>query len=160
MFPAMIDRTQYPEEYQALYAQLDVDPMEMDNQLARMPHLVQDASELATEAENAMNEASLAYDVVKAEIAEALRSHNEKITEASIERNLPLYEEIQNARRTLNQAKTYMRLCEDLVRALRIKSQHVLKTADMIMSGYMTPSAAYERRRDEIHAARQAAKRS
>jgi len=156
----MTDHTQYPEEYQALYAQLDVDPLDMDNQLMKLPHLVQDASELAVSAENAMNAASLAYDCVKAQLAEALRSQNEKITEASIERSLPLYEDIQEARNALNHAKTYMRLCEDLVRALRIKSQHVLKSADMIMSGYMTPSAAYERRRAEINAARQTAKRS
>jgi hypothetical protein len=146
--------TDFPEAYQALCAQLPVDLLDLDNELMKMPQLVQDAAELAYNASNAEGAALLAYDVIKAQIGQQLREDNEKITEAAIERSLPLYEDVQEARVAVNQAKTYAKLCEDLVRNLRIKSSTLQKSCDLIVSGYMTTGTVYERRRGEINAVR------
>jgi hypothetical protein len=83
-----------------------------------------------------------------------MRVENEKISEAAIERSLPLDTDVQEARTALNRAKSYTKLCEDLVRSLRVKSSSLQKACDLVVSGYITPSVAYERRRGDIGAAR------
>lgn len=146
--------TDYPEAYQALRVQLPIDWLDLDNEIMKMPVLVQEAAELAVAASNEESILQLGYDVAKAETGQRLRQENERITEAAIERQLPLSDEVQQARLDYLHAKSYARLCEELVRSLRIKSQQLQKSCDMIVQGYMTPSAAYEKRRSEISAAR------
>jgi hypothetical protein len=148
--------TVYPAAYYALRAKLAIDPDDLDNEIAQMPVLVQDAAELAVAAANEENACQLAYDVIKAETGHRLRRDNEKITEAAIERAMPLYEEVQEARIAYNYAKTYTKLCDDLVRSLRTKVTMLQKHTEMIMQGYITPSSLYEKRREEINAARRA----
>jgi hypothetical protein len=156
MTDTTVEPFEFPEDYQALRAQLPIDWLSLDDELMKMPQLVQEAAEMAMRAGNAVGGAELAYDVIKAEIGQAMRAENERITEAAIERNLPLYNDVQEARMELIHAKTYAKLCEDLVRNLRIKSTTLQKSSDLIISGYITPSAAVQQRRDEIYAARRA----
>lgn len=144
----------YPPAYRVLRAQLAIDMIDIDNELMKMPQVVQDACELAVEAADNENACELAYDVLKASIGQSLREQQERISEAAIERQLPLYDEIKDARNAYNHAKTYTKLCDDLVRALRTKSSLLQKTSDLIISGYITPSAAYERRREAVNTAR------
>jgi hypothetical protein len=136
------------EEYLALRSQLPIDFADLDNEVMKMPALVQDASELAVAAMNDENACLLAYDIIKAEIGQQLRAAQERITEAAIERSLPLYEQVLEARSAYNHAKTYARLCDDLVKALRGKSTLLQKASDLIIAGYITPAATYRRRRE------------
>lgn len=152
----MSDAFVYPEAYQALRAQLRIDMVDLGEELMKMPLLVQDAAELAVAAMDDENACQLALDVLRAEIGQGMREQHEKITEAAIERSLPLNEQVQEARSAYNHAKTYAKLCDDLVKALRTKSQLLQKASDMMMAGYITPAAAYERRREEINAAKRA----
>lgn len=146
----------FPDTYQALRAALTVDYLDIDNEIMKLPQQVQEAAELAFEAANDEAACKMAHDVVKAETANSLREANERITEAAIERQLPLFEDVQNARMAHARAEAFTRLCQELVRSLRVKSLMLQKASEMIVSGYMTPSAAYERRREEIHQARTA----
>jgi len=147
--------TTYPDAYLALKAQLSVDLMDIDNELMKMPQLVQDAAELAAEASDDENVSHLAYDVMKAEAGMRLREEaTDRITEAAIERQLPLDEGVQEARMAYENAVTYAKLCTALVNALRTKSSLLQKASDLIIAGYITPSAAYERRREAINSQR------
>lgn len=150
----MTDTSSYPDTYHALRAQLPIDIGDLDNDLMKMPQLVQDAAELAIAAADEENACQLALDVIKAQVGQQLREQQEKITEAAIERSLPLFEEVQDARVAVNHAKTYAKLCDDLVRSLRTKSSLLQKASDLIIAGYITPAAAYERRRAAINDAR------
>jgi hypothetical protein len=150
----------YPLEYQALCAQLPIDLMNLGEELMRMPQLVQDAAELASLASNEESACLMAVDIIKAETGQQLRQENEKITEAAIERSLPLFADVLEARTAYNHAKTYAKLCEDLVRSLRTKSMLLQKAGDLIVAGYITPAAIYQRRRDDLNAARQATPRT
>jgi hypothetical protein len=150
--------TTYPDDYNALCARLGLDLEDLDNELMKMPPLVQEAAELAAIAMNDENACHLALDIIKAEVGLQLRQEQEKITEAAIERLLPLSVEVQEARSNYNHAKTYAGLCGDLVRSLRTKSSLLQKACEMTVAGFITPSAAYERRRAAMNAARQEAK--
>jgi len=147
----------YPDPYLSLRAQLGIDLLALDDELMKMPQLVQDAAELAAEANDDANAAALAYEVCKAEAGLRIREsapHSERVTEASIERQLPLDPEVQDARVAADQAKTYAGLVHALVQSLRTKSTLLQKASELVIAGYITPNAAYQRRREEMAAQR------
>lgn len=152
MSEKMDDRLQ--QRYDNLSRRLRIDMADVDNELVDMPMLVQEAAELATDANDVENLAHLDYDVARAEYGQRLRLENDRISEARIESSMPLDPIVVQARVGYERAKIDSALCAALVSALRTKSSLLQKAADMMLAGWITPNAAYERRRAEINQAR------
>jgi hypothetical protein len=145
----------FPDSYEQLRSRLAIDLMNIDDELMRMPSLVQDAAELAAAASDAENETHLVYDISKAQFALRVRSEgHERVTEASIDRQAPLDPAVQAARQDYEHARTYASLCGSLVSSLRTKSSLLQKASDLMVAGFVTPSSAYERERGTIRRAR------
>jgi hypothetical protein len=145
------------KKYYALRAYLGINLIDLDKMYTETPRILQDAVELAAEADFDEMVARHTYDVIKAEASDRIRSvlvAGKEPSEARIDKLIPLEQDVQNARVVLNKAQRDAQVCTGLYRSLDMQSRLLGKASDMINSGFISPSAAYDERRRELRKAR------
>lgn len=131
--------------YEELKNHLSIDLLRIDQDLVKMPFLLQESAELAAELSDATNIASHAYDVTRSEVANELRQvepGERAPSEARVESMLEADNRVQKARREKDNAKYKEKLATDLYYSLKEKSRLLIKTADMVIAGYISPNSA------------------
>lgn len=136
-----------PEElqvYDRLRERLRIDYLRIDEEVASMSQLIQEAAELSVAASDAEAAAKATLEVVSAEAAARLRAvgHGEKAkSDTQISRELPLEDDVQEAQLFLARARTDAALWKVLVGSMQDKSQILRKGCELIISGFITPSS-------------------
>jgi DNA polymerase III delta prime subunit len=136
--------------------------LEIDRAYMETGKILQQAGELAAEADAQESAAKHTLDIIKAEASERLRAipvGGKDPSEARIASLLPMEQDVQDAREAFDRSHYEAQVCETLYKSLADQSRLLTKASDMIMGGYISPSAAYEDRRNEIRRARVAADR-
>jgi hypothetical protein len=143
--------------YDRIHASLHIDILEIDREVTELPMILQEAVELAAELKDYERQADHELDILTAKVSAKLRQVGDAKapTESAIKLALAADPEIQKARDGLSQMSYDAELASGLVNTLRDKSRLVMKTADMIVSGFITPSSAYTRQRKELRKASQ-----
>jgi len=148
------------ERYYQLRTFLGIDTLDLDRAYQETPRILQDAGELSADAD--ANEAAMrhTYDVIKAEASHRIRTvmvAGKEPSEARIDKLLPLEQDVQDARVALDTAHRMAQVCNSLYRSMESQARMLPKASDMVMGGYITPSAAYDQRRKDIRQAHIAA---
>lgn len=144
------------EDYMRLRARLIIDPLMLDDELIHMPMLIMEASEHAMNAIHKRDEAKAVLEWTRANVAASLRADTSvKRTDASVAADIQLDADYGRAQDELLAWGHDASLWQALVDALREKSRSLNKTADLMLSGYLTPSAAQAERRGAIAEKRQ-----
>jgi hypothetical protein len=137
--------------YYELREFLGIDTNDLDRAFMHTPRIMQDASELAADANAHENALQHMYEIIKAEASKRIRSvmvAGKEPSEARIVALLPLEPEVQAARTELIEAKRDAHVCSDLHRSFDAQSRLIGKAADMRTTDYIAPSAAYQTRKD------------
>lgn len=116
-----------------------------------------DAGKLAADADAEETAARHTYDVVKADASSRLRSclvAGKEPSEARITALLPLEKDVQAARALYDQAKYEAQVCDTLYKSYDAQSRLLGKASDRATSRYLSPTAAYEKDRADLHEAR------
>lgn len=141
------------KRYDALVPQLRISLLEIDKELMQGAQLVQECAELSADANSWEQEAKLTLDIVIADASARLRSPEDKAkkvpSETAIQSQLPLEEDVQEARLEYDNAKHLASICSSLVGSMREKARLIGKACDMTVAGYVTPSS-YAPRRPQI----------
>jgi len=138
--------------YYDLRTYLGIDLLELDRAYMQTPRILQEAGELSAEADATEMTARHTYDIIKAEAGARIRSvlvAGKEPSEARIDKLLPLEPEVQDARVAHDKARYEAQICQILYRSLDTQSRILGKASDMVMGGYVSPSAAYAR--DQRH---------
>lgn len=144
------------KRYYELREHLGFDLTDLDHAFMVTPRILEEAGELVAQADKVENVAKHVWEIVKAEAGERLRA-NGITTEARIASMLAAEDDVQDARRAYDLAVFEAKVCASLHRALDTQSRLLMKAADMIVAGYLSPTAINAQRRAEIRAARTAA---
>jgi hypothetical protein len=134
-----------------------LDMLELERAYMQTPRIIEEAGQLAASADKTENDAKHNLDIAKAAAGERIRSipvAGREPSEARVTSLLPLEPDVQEARNILDQARYEAQVCESLYKALETQSRLLAKATDMVLSGYITPTAAYEDRRAEVRQAR------
>jgi hypothetical protein len=144
--------------YYELREYLGIDLMAIDVAYMQTPRILQDAGELAAEADRNEGAAKHTLDIVKAGAGERIRQspvNGRPPSEERIKALLSLQEDVQAAQSALNQAHYESQVCTALFKSLDTQASRLLpKVSDMVTVGFISPTAAYEGRRREIREAR------
>lgn len=138
-------------EYNRLKARLSVDTTRLDDELVHMPMDQMSASECTAEASNVVSAAKDLWEQTQSDIAVKLRAQGDKISEKRIDSEMPLFEEVIEARSALRAAEFDYAMWRGLCDALRTKNSALDTIADLIKAGYMTPATIYKDRRETVH---------
>ncbi|MBO0736277.1 MAG: hypothetical protein J2P48_06875 [Alphaproteobacteria bacterium] len=133
---------------------LGLDLAELENAFMATPGILQQAGELVAEADEVVNTCRHELDIAKAEAAERYRDSGVTV-EARISSMIPLDSTVRLCNRRLINARFEMEVCDSLYKALEVQSRLLSRAADMIVSGYISPTVINERRRAEIRRARE-----
>jgi hypothetical protein len=139
--------------YDALKAKLPIDLLRLDSDLTELPQLVQEAAEQAADLLNELNSADHELDVAKAQAAADIRAAFEGSkapSETQISSVIELNPNVQAARVKLNEARFQSKKANDMVSSFRDKSRLIGKCADMIVSGFITPSSVYRKEKEHM----------
>lgn len=147
------------EEYNRLRFYLGIDLMDLEQAFMTTPRILQDAGELAAAADAVENLTKHALEVTRAETADRLRqsasaSSGRELSEARINSLLPLHEEVREAVRAYDDAIRQAQICQALYKSLEVQSRLLTKAADMLISGFITPTSIHDARRAEINRVR------
>ena len=140
------------EKYDALKLRLTIDLLRIDQEIAQMPQLVQEAGELAAASNDEENASRLALDVIRTEAAARLReveSGSKPRSETMIDSMLNGEEDVQAARVAYDAARLQSSRWNNLLSAMREKSRLLGKAADLTVAGYITPSSYAPGRREK-----------
>lgn len=138
------------ERYARLRMRLKIDELNIDQEIMEQPMLVQEAAELANELREESGALKHAFDIIKAEVSGALRANGEKMTEGALGAAVLLDKSVQDARTESEQAELGAARAAALVSAFHDKTRMLAKTADLIVSGFITPASTYEKDRVAI----------
>jgi hypothetical protein len=145
------------QRYRWLRVKLNIDFLRIDDELAEIGMLIQEAGERACSAIEARDAAKDELERVKAKVADDLRkpiiepeSKPEYRSEARIASELPLDDRILQAQTILGKAKFDASLWEKLTSNLITKSSSIRAAADLVQAGFLTPSFVLDKRRREL----------
>lgn len=141
------------DSYNHIKTKLVIDPVRLTEELVELPQYQSDASEAVAECQRVRDEAKDYLEITIAGAAANIRydeNNAKKPSEAQIESELLLNEEVQTAMETLRDAEYNLNLWKALADGLRSKSFAISKIADLIQSGYTTPTSLYAERRTNI----------
>lgn len=146
------------EIYERLRSKLKLDPLDLDQELIELPLLIQEAAELTAHRVTSRDRAKNALDVAMAQAADHLRrapvadgkGGTKLRSEAQIETEIPLYDNVQEAITKMEDAKLELALWQALCDALRAKRDSLKLYADLTISGYLSPNVALSERKTEI----------
>lgn len=142
-------------DYARLKLQLETDVMRIDEELTHMPSLVQEVGEILAEAQSNRDMLAHELEVAKAQAAAVLRSQpindqGKQKSEAQISSELQLERPVRDAVVELENANLSLAMWKSLMEGARTKSKSLSTFSDLVVSGYITPSATTDRRRMEI----------
>jgi hypothetical protein len=146
------------ETYERLRSKLTLDPLDLDQELIELPMLIMEAAELTANRVTDRDRAKNELDVAMAQAADHLRrtpvtdgKGGTKVrSEAQIETEIPLYDNVQSAVTKLEDAKLELALWQALCDSLRAKRDSLKLFADLTISGYLSPNTALSERKTEI----------
>jgi hypothetical protein len=145
------------QKYRWLRFKLNIDFLRIDDELAEIGMLIQEAGERACSAIEARDAAKDELERVKAKVADDLRkpiitpdSKPEYRSEARITSELPLDDRVLQAQIILGRAKFDASLWEKLTSNLITKSSSIRAAADLVQAGFLTPSFVLDKRRREL----------
>ena len=145
------------KKYAQLKAQLDIDPLRLDEELIHMPSFVQEVAELTAEALLQRNVAENDLKIVMAQVSADIRgSADKKPAEKQIESEIMLDANVQTAMENLEKAKFEYAMWQGLMDGAKTKSASLKNTSDLINSGYLTTDTIYANRRRELNEHRRA----
>lgn len=147
-------KTDAEQRYNELKSTLRLDLLRMDEALIELPVQVMEAGEWCSYAIFARDEIEHDLKIEMSKAADLMRRQNDKISEAKITSQIPLDEDVALVRFKLEEAKKDVMLWQALVNALTTKTSSLKRVSDLMVSGYLTPSATREGRRSEISQAR------
>lgn len=130
-----------------------MDLIDIDEELIRMPVLIQDAGESCAIANELRESAKEEFERMKAHIAQQVReapTTGKARSETMIESQLPLYEPYKLKQTELGQARLDAALWMTIIEALRAKSMAMRVAADLLNSGFITSDHVRNKRRREI----------
>lgn len=142
------------ERYKELKQHLRIDKLRLDDELMECPVYLQAASEYAVEAMGLRDVAKHELDVATANEARLMRIADDKISEAKITNQMPLRPKVQEAQRKLDDCKLDAGHWSALAESMREKASLLRRMAELIVSGYLTQTSAYDERREEMAEAR------
>ena len=147
-----------PEKYEFLKRFVQIDPIDIDEEVATMSTLIQDCGECASLAVEMKDQAKEALETAKAEACEALRStpteKGKERTETAISTQYQLDKNYQEKQELLREARYNAALWTTLQSSLQSKSYSLRVVADLIQSGFLTRDYIVEKRRKEIREAK------
>jgi len=132
-------------QYERLKRSLPLDQLRIDEEIMELPMLMQEAAELAASLREEERTAIHDYEIAKSEAAQRLRSTTDEKgkapSEASISSRLNAEVDVQNARRDVEQTKYDADVATALASNLHEKRYTLLKFADMMLAGFITPTS-------------------
>lgn len=146
--------TYKPEEYVWLKERLPIDLMRVDEEVIELPTLIQRSGEFTSSAIELREAAKEILERQKAIAAEALRTtpnqSGKQRSETAITSEIPLSEDVQAASAQYGVCRLDAALWQTLTEAFRSKNTSIRVVADLLNSGYMTPSTIQNRRRQDM----------
>ena len=141
------------EKYQWLRKQVALDLSDMDEEVMRIPVLLQEAGECVALANENRETAKDELELVKAQIAEYLRGEpykEKQRSESMIDSQIPTYQNYKDAQAKLSEARRDSALWITVMEALRTKSMQIRVAADLLNSGFLTADHIMNKRRRAI----------
>lgn len=142
-----------PEQYQFLRNQLGLDLLSLDDEVTRIPVLLQEAAEITAIAVEIREQAKEDLDRVCAEIGNYLRIPDDKgkmRSETQIGSMLAAEKDYIKATEELRQARLDAALWQALTEGLRVKSSAIKTAVDLIVSGWITSDSIVAKRRKDM----------
>lgn len=148
------------EKYVWLKKRLSIDQVAIDEEVCEIPVLVQESAEFTALAIEIREAAKEDLDRSTAQIAETLRNSPEpggrRRSETAIASSIPLSPVLAEKQKLLSEARLDSALWSSLTEALRRKDSALKTIAELIMSGMLTTSSIYQKRRKELRGEPQA----
>lgn len=145
----------HENEYNHLRIVLTIDPNALDDELINIAMQQMEIAEYTAAAASAKNHADFQYDQIVSSVAASMRQSDEKISEARIKSETPLYDEVSAAYAEKVAAERDYMLWRGLADSIRTKSTSIGHISDLIKSGYMTSTTIRHDRQEQIHQYRQ-----
>lgn len=151
----MIEPTFEVEKYRWIKNKLPLDLLNVDEELIELPVILQQASEFVSSAIEIRERAKDDLEQITSELADALRKVPLEGTgkfrsETQIDKQIPLSPLYRDKQDALGIARLDASLWQSLTDAIRTKSSSIRIAADLLNSGFLTPSYIREKRRKDI----------
>lgn len=143
--------------YKDLRTRLRIDAMQLDQELIEHPMRLQTVVEYAADALQIRDAAKNALDVQIADTARRLRAGTEeKLSDTKVASLLLLEDDVKVATQELEDARHDLAYWQGLADSYREKGSALKRIAELTISGYLAPNAAYQGRKEEMAAKRRA----
>lgn len=142
-----------PEKYTWLKQQVPLDLLDIDEQIMKMPTLLQECGECAAQAIEIKDSAKEDLEIVKSRMAARLRGIDYKgksRSETMIQTEIPLESEYQVALQELRDARLDASLWQNLMNTLEKKNFSIHTAGGYINSGLISVPYLLEKRRTAI----------
>ena len=141
-----------PARFAVLTAAIAIDKMALDDELIQTPTFIQEAAEIAAEANAMAEHATKLYKEEQAAaslfVRERATAEKARITEGGVDAEVTLDNKVMTACRRAEAANWEMARWQGVVTALRAKARAMETYSQLIIAGYATrDSAQLERRR-------------
>lgn len=144
--------------YDRLKARLFVDITRIDDELIENPGMIQEAYENTAYAMQLRDEAKreLEEEIAKAGDEMRRQTRNGKPpSEASIKAEVPLDKAVQERQAVYSARALDAALWNSVVEGFKTKTSSIKHTAELIVAGYLTPSAIRDKARDDLRQGRE-----
>jgi len=149
------------ERYKKLSQYVGLNLLDLEHCFQVTPNAIQEAGELVAAADMIRDQAKNAVLVAMAEAGERMRLvlvGGKEPSQVKIDSMMPLDPEVQAAKQVVSTSTYEADLCAALFRALETQARLLGKAADMVVSGYLTPTALNDQRRAQANDERQRAR--
>ncbi len=136
------------KRYDDLSAQLPIDLLRIDQELMKMPQLVQETAELAVAVADEERATKMALEIISSEAQLRIRTIEPGMkpkTEGQVAAELVLQEDVQAARNDADHAKLDASLCRSLHSSMTEKSRLLGKACDMTIAGFIVPNRYFRK---------------
>ena len=146
-----------PESYLYYKSKLPTDTLHLDTEFEQLSVFMQEVTENAAEAALIEKTSKVAFTEVSADVARKLREEplpsGKARSEASINSELVLYPDVQNAQTAVLNAGFDNDLWQGLVSSFRSKGSAMKSAAELFVVGYVTRDHLDNARRQEVREA-------
>lgn len=145
--------------YSRLRSLLAIDSMQLDKELMEQPQLLSDILDQVSYAQGRFDEATSEQKIATAIAAGELRDelvNGKPRSEATITSEVQLNTAVAESRSLVNDTNLELSLWKSLADGARAKGDSLKGLTSLTVSGYLAPSSAYEARRAEMSAVRNA----
>jgi len=140
--------------YEDLSAKLAIDQLRLDEEVISLPPLLWEVNEHTAASIWVKDAAQLALKMKIAEISHAIReaaaAANKRTTEAQIDAEITLHPQVHKAQIEFEDAKYDVGRWQALSEAVRNKGYALKSLSDLVISGYLTPNALIDKRKQEL----------